>query len=125
MKRGVYSMKVFLCFSSGDRYTIVNSILYNLKQFGVPTWYDYHELTLGDDRIICNFANGLNICDYAVVILSPNMFDCKCGNDELDEIRKRYINNTIHIFPLFYNIKASELPTRYSWLTCYYLQMLS
>ena len=110
-------MKIFLCFSSGDRYTAVNSILYNLKHYGVPVWYDYHELTLGDDRIVGNFNEGLNLCDYAVVILSPNMFECKCGNDELEEIQKRYINNTIHIFPLFYNVKANELPARYSWLT--------
>lgn len=110
-------MKIFLCFSSGDRYTAVNSILYNLKHYGVPVWYDYHELTLGDDRIVGNFNEGLNLCDYAVVILSPNMFGCKCGNDELEEIQKRYINNTIHIFPLFYNVKANELPARYSWLT--------
>lgn len=109
-------MQIFLCFSSGDRYTIVNSILYNLKQFGIPIWYDYHELTLGDDRIIGNFVEGLDLCDYSIVILSTNMFECKCGNDELDVIKKRYFNNTMHIFPLFYNIKAYMLPERYNWL---------
>lgn len=110
-------MKIFLCFSSGDRYTIVNSILYHLKKYNIPVWYDYHELTLGDDRICGNFDLGLDLCNYAVVIISPNMFECKCGNDELDKIKIRYKNDTIHIFPIFYNIKASKLPEKYNWLT--------
>ena len=45
------------------------------------------------------------------------MFQCKCGNDELDEIKKRYENHTIHIFPIFYEITVSDLPYQYSWLT--------
>lgn len=108
---------VFLCFSSGDRETIVQSVLYHLKKYGVSVWYDYHELTLGDDRIHGNFTNGLDLCNYAVIIISPNMFDCNCGNDELNAIKKRYIEKSIHIFPLFYNITASHLPRRYRWLT--------
>lgn len=110
-------MKIFLCFSSADRYTIVNSVLYHLKKFHIPVWYDYHELTLGDNRMIGNFELGLDLCSYAVVIISPSMFQCKCGNDELDEIHRRYQNNTIHIFPIFYEIKASDLPNQYKWLT--------
>ena len=109
--------KVFLCFSSKDRFTVVNSVLYHLKRYGVPVWYDYHELTLGDNRIDGNFNNGLNMCNYAVVIISPNMYDCSCGNDELDVIHKRYIEHNIHVFPLFYNVKATELPEKYFWLT--------
>ncbi len=110
-------MKVFLCFSSADRYTIVDSVLYHLKRFHIPVWYDYHELTLGDNRIVRNFKNGLDLCDYAVVIISPSMFECKCGNDELNEIKRRYQNHTIHIFPIFYEINASDLPYQYKWLT--------
>lgn len=110
-------MKVFLCFSSTDRYSIVNSVLYHLKRFHIPVWYDYHELTLGDNRITGNFELGLDLCNYAVVIISPSMFQCKCGNDELDEIKKRYQNHTIHIFPIFYEITASDLPYQYRWLT--------
>lgn len=92
-------------------------MLYHLKKYGVPVWYDYHELTLGDNRIEGNFNNGLKLCDYAVVIISPNMYDSTCGNDELDEIHKRHNEHSIHIFPLFYNMKASLVPERYRWLT--------
>lgn len=114
---GLDLKKVFLCFSSKDRFTVVNSVLYHLKRYGVPVWYDYHELTLGDNRIEGNFRNGLDFCDYAVVIISPNMYECICGNDELDEIHKRYNEHSIHIFPLFYKIKATEVPKKYSWMT--------
>lgn len=41
---------IFLCFSSGDRYSIVKSCLYHLKNYGYETWYDYHELILGDKK---------------------------------------------------------------------------
>ena len=108
---------VFLCFSSGDRFTITKSVLYHLKRFGINIWYDYHELTLGDNRIIGNFDLGLNKCDYAVVIISKNMFNCKCGNDELQVIKDRFKNKTIKVFPLFYNIDAYSLPNKYKWLT--------
>ena len=98
--------KIFLCFSSGDRYTIVNSVLYHLKKYHMPIWYDYHELTLGDNRIRGNFDLGLDTCNYAVVIISPNMFNCPCGNDELNEIKTRYEKGTIQVFPIFYKVKA-------------------
>lgn len=110
-------MKVFLCFSSADRYSIVDSVLYHLKRFHIPVWYDYHELTLGDNRMVGNFELGLDLCNYAVVIISPAMFQCKCGNDELDEIKRRYQSHTIHIFPIFYEIAALDLPHQYKWLT--------
>lgn len=109
--------RVFLCFSSKDRFTVVDSVLYHLKRYGVSVWYDYHELTLGDNRIEGNFINGLNNCNYAVIIISPNMYDCICGNDELNEIHRRHLEKNIHIFPLFYNVTASELPSQYRWLT--------
>lgn len=109
--------KIFLCFSSGDRYTIVNSVLYHLKKYHMPIWYDYHELTLGDNRIRGNFDLGLDTCNYAVVIISPNMFNCPCGNDELNEIKTRYEKGTIQVFPIFYKVKACELPEKYNWLT--------
>lgn len=94
---------VFLCFSSGDRETIVQSVLYHLKKYGVSVWYDYHELTLGDDRIHGNFTNGLDLCNYAVIIISPNMFDCNCGNDELNAIKNVILKNQ-YIFSHYFII---------------------
>lgn len=107
---------LFLCFSSKDRYAIVESILYHLKNYGIKVWYDYHTLMLGDDKIQENINNGVKACDYVVLILSPNFFDCECGNMELDVIKAQYEAKHLYIFPILYNLEAKALPEQYSWI---------
>lgn len=108
---------IFLCFSSKDRYTIAESILYHLKNYGIDIWYDYHTLILGDNKIDENLKNGVQKCKYAILIISPNFFDCECGNMELDVIKLLYEYNQIHIFPILYNISAADLPDKYAWIS--------
>lgn len=107
---------IFLCFSSKDRNTVVRSIMYHLKNYGIPVWYDYHQLILGDNRDYKNLEEGIRHNHYAVIILSNNIFNCKCANDELAVIKQQYVSQKIHIFPIFYKIKASDLPKKYKWL---------
>ena len=54
---------VFLCFSSKDRYEIVESIYYHLKNFGVSVWYDRAEILMGDNRNQKNFTEGVCRCN--------------------------------------------------------------
>ena len=108
---------IFLCFSSKDRYTIAESILYHLKNYGLKVWYDYHTLILGDDKIEENINNGVYKSKYVILILSPNFYDCECGNMELDEIKKLHDLKKLHIFPILYNVKAKDLSKQYSWIT--------
>lgn len=108
---------IFLCFSSKDRYTIAESILYHLRNYGLRVWYDYHILILGDDKIRENILNGVHKSKYVIFILSPNFYDCECGNMELNEIKKLYDANKIHIFPILYNVTAKDLPSEYLWIT--------
>ena len=63
---------IFLCFSSGDRYTIVKSCLYHLKNYGLSVWYDYHELILGDMKREKNFIDAIQTSDYYIIIYSSN-----------------------------------------------------
>lgn len=107
---------IFLCFSSKDRYTIVESIMYHLKNYGLSVWYDYHKLILGDDRDYRNLIEGIEQNNYAIVLLTENVFGCVCANDELNVIHRQYINGQIHVFPIFYKITALELPLNYQWL---------
>lgn len=55
---------IFLCFSSKDRYTIVESVLYHLRNYGLETWYDYHTLILGDNKYEQNIKNGVEKCKF-------------------------------------------------------------
>ncbi|MCM1222445.1 MAG: toll/interleukin-1 receptor domain-containing protein [Lachnospiraceae bacterium] len=90
--------------------------MYHLKNYGIPIWYDYHQLILGDNRDYKNLVEGIQHNSYAIIILSKNIFDCVCANDELLVIKQQYALNKIHVFPIFYQIKASELPEKYRWL---------
>lgn len=110
---------VFLCFSSKDRYTIAESILYHLKNYGLDTWYDYHTLILGDNKFDENLKNGVQKCKYAILIISPNFFDCECGNMELEVIKVLHDYKQIHIFPILYNIRSNQLPKEYFWIKDY------
>lgn len=107
---------IFLCFSSKDRYTIVESVLYHLKNYGINTWYDYHILILGDDKYQENIENGVKKSKYVVWILSPNFYDCACGQMELAAIKDLYHKGAIHIFPILYNVTADNLPAEYHWV---------
>lgn len=55
---------MFICFSSADRYTVVKSCLYHLKNYGFTVWYDYHELILGDKKREKNFENAIKSNKY-------------------------------------------------------------
>lgn len=103
---------IFLCFSSQDRYSVVKSCLYHLKNYGYDTWYDYHELILGDKKHEKNFVKAIQSCEYFIIIYSNNFFNSPCAVNEetliYDEAKKR----NIVIFPLLYDIKFNELPLK-------------
>ncbi len=108
--------RVFLCFSSKDRYEIVESIHYHLANIGIPTWYDRKEILMGDNRNYKNFTEGVCGCKYAIIILSLNAINSVCANEEIDLIYTRYQLQQMFVFPVFYNITAIELPEKYWWM---------
>lgn len=101
---------IFLCFSSRDRYSIVKSCLYHLKNYGYDTWYDYHELILGDKKREKNFVKAIQSCDYFIIIYSNNLLNSPCAVIEETLIYAEAEKRDITIFPLLYNLKFSELP---------------
>lgn len=107
---------IFLCFSSKDRYEIVESIYYHIKNIGIPVWYDRNEILMGDDRDYKNFVEGVDSCKYAIIILSPNSIESVCANEEIDLIYNRYKTGKIYVFPVFYNITADNIPQKYLWM---------
>ena len=100
---------IFLCFSSHDRYSIVKSCLYHLKNYGYDTWYDYHELILGDKKREKNFVNAIQFCDYFIIIYSKNLLNSPCAVNEEALIYAEAAKRNITIFPLLYNITFNEL----------------
>ncbi|MCQ4088505.1 toll/interleukin-1 receptor domain-containing protein [Saccharibacillus sp. JS10] len=107
---------IFFCFSSKDRHIIVEAILYHIKNYRIPVWYDRDKMLLGDERNYKNFVEGVEHSPYGIIILSPNSIDSYCANEEIDLMYEKYLNGTMHIFPIFFNISASEVPEKYKWL---------
>jgi hypothetical protein len=108
---------IFLCFSSKDRQSLAESIMFHLTNYAIPVWYDRHRMLLGDDRNQKNFTEGIGMCDYAVIILSPNsMVETCCAREEIDIIKERHKRNDMTVFPIFYNIKASDISSAFSWM---------
>lgn len=108
---------IFFCFSSKDRHSIVEALLYHIMNYELPVWYDRHQMLLGDQRDYKNFTEGVDRASYFLIVLSPNSIASICANEEIELIRKRYMkDNSIVVFPLFYNINTSNIPEKYSWM---------
>ena len=107
---------IFLCFSSKDRHCIVEAILFHLMSFEIPVWYDRQKMLLGDDRNIKNFDEGVKKAEYTIIVLSPNAISSVCANEEIDLIFDCYKSGSTLVFPLFYNISASDIPDKFAWM---------
>lgn len=107
---------IFLCFSSKDRAKLAESIFYHIHNIGLPIWYDRNEILMGDDRDYKNFVEGVDNCRYSIIVLSPNAIDSVCANEEIDLIYNKFLNKGTYVFPVFYNIAASDVPVKYDWM---------
>ena len=108
--------QIFLGFAAKDRYTVAESLLYHLENYGMPVWYDRHDLIIGDNRQNENFEKGIIGSKYAILVFSENTEDCFCLNEEIDVIYNRFREGKINIFPILYNITFEELPQKYRWI---------
>lgn len=116
MSEKILFPEMFLGFASKDRYTIAESVLYHLENYGVRVWYDRHDLIIGDNRQVKNFEEGIMNKKYAILIFSENTESCVCYNEEIDTIYQLYKLNKITIFPIIYNIIYEDLSAKYKWI---------
>lgn len=108
--------QIFLGFAAKDRYTVAESLLYHLENYGVPVWYDRHDLIIGDNRQKENFEKGIIESKYAIIIFSENTEDCFCLNEEIDVIYNMHKKEEIRVFPILFNITFEDLPQKYKWI---------
>lgn len=107
---------VFIGYSNEDRYDIVESMVFHLKNYGMMVWYDFHNMMLGDNRFKENFETGIGKSNYVIFIISHNFFNSKCATEELKYAQNLYENGEIVLIPILYLMKASELPEDYNWI---------
>ncbi len=108
---------IFFCFSSKDRLQIVEAILFHITNYELPVWYDRHKMLMGDERDYKNFVEGVGQSEYAIIIVSTNAIESSCAQEEMELIHDRYIAKEITVFPIFYNLKANNLPDNLQWMT--------
>lgn len=108
---------IFFCFSSKDRLQIVEAILFHITNYEIPVWYDRHKMLMGDERDYKNFDEGVGQSKYAIVIVSPNAIESICAQEEIELIYTRHVEGKMTVFPIFYNIKAHDLPEKLCWMT--------
>ncbi len=109
-------IKPFICFSSKDRYTIAEPMVYHLKNYGLDIWYDRYSLTMGDNRVAKNIREGAGECDYAIIIISVNTITSKCAMEEIDVIKSRYFLGQVTVFPVLYEISPDNIPVSLKWV---------
>lgn len=107
---------VFFGFAAEDRYTIAEPIVYHLKNYGIPTWYDRHKLLLGDDRKEKNLIDGAGKSKYACAIISENTEASACAMEELAIIRERYFRKEMTVFPILYELPPDKIPIDLHWI---------
>lgn len=108
---------VFFCFSSKDRHMIVESIFYHITNYGVPVWYDRKKMLMGDQRDHMNFDEGVGKSNYAVIVLSQNAMSSVCACEEIELIHEKHGKGEMYVFPIFYELKATDIPDAFSWMT--------
>lgn len=113
---GNFFKKLFICFSSKDRYDIVQPIVYHLKNYGIKVWYDRYEMVMGDDRFKKNIEEGAGQCGYALIVLSQNTIDSVCATEEIKTLELRYYKREVVIFPVLYELKPCDIPPRFGWI---------
>lgn len=107
---------IFFCFSSKDRKQIVEALLFHISNFELPVWYDRHKMLMGDERNYKNFDEGVAKARYAVIVLSPNAIASVCAQEEIELLHKQFNDGKTTIFPLFYELTASEVPAELNWM---------
>ena len=110
---------IFIGYSSKDRYSIVEPILFHLKHFGLDVWYDFHNMFLGDDQYQANFVEGIQSSSYIVFIISPYILESTCAMEELAFAKKLIEEEQAIFFPVFYNLEPDKLPPKLNWILGY------
>ena len=71
---------------------------------------------VGDDRFKKNIEEGAGKCQYALIILSSNTIDSLCATEEIEILESRYFRREVVIFPVLYELKPCDIPTKFEWV---------
>lgn len=100
-------MKLFISHASEDKHDFVRPLAEALaKHFDV--WYDEYVLTVGDS-LQKKISEGLNACDFGVVVLSKAFFTKHWPQAELDGLFSLETATRKIILPIWKDVTAEEV----------------
>jgi hypothetical protein len=99
----------FISHSSADKDRFARSFAKNLHEDGIQAWFDEWEIKPGDSLIEKIHEEGIEKCDYFIVILSKNSIDSEWVQDELKTAKVKHIEGECELISL--RIDKVPIPT--------------
>ena len=94
----------------------VNDIKNEIHALGVNVWYDADRIAWGDS-LSAVIDNGLQRCEFGIIVISRSYFNSKWCNRELKTLVDRNFDNGRKvILPLLLNVTISEAIKKYPFL---------
>lgn len=103
-------MGIFISFSGAAREQYAIKFLNFFDKHGIKSWYDHHELLLGDDLKQTIINEGISKSDYSIIIINKTFLDRDWPCIEAKLLYERYqTQKDIVIFPILLDLTKEDL----------------
>mgnify|MGYP004677518083 CR=1 FL=1 len=103
-------MSIFISFSGIARQKYAIKFMNFFNKHGFKTWYDQHELLLGDDLRKTITTAGIEKSKYAIIIINETFLKRKWPCEEARLLYEKFKNKgDITLFPILLDISKDEL----------------
>lgn len=99
---------VFICHASEDKDTVARPFAEKLTKGGIVVWYDEFSLRWGS-KLMKKITEGIQASKIGIVILSPNFFEKKWPQLELDALVELLNVDDGELLPLRYNLTPEDI----------------
>lgn len=106
----------FICHATEDKEIVARPLAEKLDELGLDVWYDEFSLRWGS-KLMKTIGKGINESRFGIVIFSPNFFEKKWTQMELDGLIQKLNLDNGELLPLLYNMTHDELKHRLSLLS--------
>lgn len=111
-------MSIFISFSGMARQEYAIQFMNFFNTHGFKTWYDQHELRLGDDLRKTITSEGIEQATYAVIIINKTFLERPWPCEEAKLLYERFERGeNITLFPILLDISKADLAE--STLNCF------
>lgn len=100
--------KLFISHASEDKDGFVQPLAEALRNEGFEVWYDRFVLTIGDS-LLRKISDGLNQCDFGIVVLSRHFFSKKWPQAELDGLFSIETAERKVILPIWKDVTEADV----------------